>query len=150
MADLALHNRLSSEDALNPHGSVVEAIQNSGCLLRFDAALRHVRQVSANLAVYLGIDAETALQSTAKDLLGSKLQTRLLVTLQKQDRLPAALVINRQVRGHYQRFYVMAYRSDNDIVVEFEALSRAGEQRLLPIINEWLTRLAATSSSPQL
>ena len=150
MADLALHNRLSSEDALNPHGSVVEAIQNSGCLLRFDAALRHVRQVSANLALYLGMDVETALQSSSKDLLGSKLQTRLLVALQKQDRLPAALVINRQVRGHYQRFYVMAYRSNNDIVVEFEALSRAGEQRLLPVINEWLTRLAATTSPQQL
>lgn len=144
MTDLASQNRLSSEDALNPQGPVVEAIQNSGCLLRFDALLTCVRQVSANVADHLGISLETALQSSPKDLLGSKLHTRLLVTLHKQNRLPAAMVINRQVSGHYQRFYVMAYRSHDDVVVEFEPLSRAGEQRLLPIVNEWLTRLAAT------
>lgn len=150
MTDLALQNRLSSEAALNPDGTVVEAIQNSGCLLRFDATFSHVRQVSANLAQHLGIDIDIALNSSPKDLLGSKLQSRLQLALQKQERLSAALIINRQVSGHYQRFYVMAYRSESDVVVELEPLSRAGEQRLLPVINEWLTRLVAITDSRQL
>ncbi len=144
MTEFALQNRLSSEYVLNPDGTAVEAIQNSGCLLRFDAGLNSVRQVSANLAEHLSLTVDTALQSSPKDLLGTKLHTRLQIVLHKQNRLPAAMVINRQVSGHYQRFYVMAYRSDDDVVVEFEPLQRAGEQRLLPIVNEWLTQLAAT------
>ncbi|MEX1201029.1 MAG: diguanylate cyclase [Methylophaga sp.] len=150
MADIAEQNRVSSGHPRNPKETVVEAIQNSGCLLRFDATFQHVHQVSANLADYLGITVDTALQTSAQDLLGNKLHTRLQVSLQKQHRLPAAMVINRQVAGHYQRFYVMAYRSDDAIVVELEPLSRSGEQRLLPVINEWLTRLSATQEIPQL
>lgn len=119
-----------------------QAIQNNGCLLRFDAAMLKVRQVSANLSDFLGILPEDALLSSPKDLLGSILLSRLTDLLKNRESLSAALVINRQVQGHYQRFYVMAYRSSDDIIVEFEPLSRAGEQRLLPLVNEWLSYLA--------
>ncbi|MDT8310377.1 MAG: diguanylate cyclase [Methylophaga sp.] len=130
--------------ANNVDGTIVDAIQPQGMLFRFDISLSQLKQVSANLAHYLGVSVDVALQSSGQDLLGSKLHTRLQVALHNQQRLPAAMVINRQVAGHYQRFYVMAYRSSDDVVVEFEPLSRAGEQRLLPVINEWLTRLSVT------
>ncbi|MDX1574076.1 MAG: diguanylate cyclase [Methylophaga sp.] len=149
MADHAL-NRSPSEAALNPHGTVVEAIQSSGCLLRFDATMQDVRQVSANLAEHLDIAVDSALRSTALDLLGQTLHSQVQSALQNQDRLLAALVIQRLVRGHHQRFYVMAYRSQNDVVVEFEYMPRADEQRLLPVVNEWLTRLAACRDIKQL
>ncbi len=150
MADHALQNRMPSEAALNPHGTVVEAIQSSGCLLRFDAAMCDVRQVSANIAMHLDIAVDSALQSTAKNLLGQKLHSQVQAALQNQDRLSAALVIKRKIRGQQQRFYVMAYRSQDDVVVEFESMPRVGEQRLLPVVNEWLTRLAASRDIQQL
>lgn len=128
----------------NQHSAVnrIEAIQSFGCLIRFDGKLQKTLQVSTNLQDNLGISVETALQSSPKDILGSKLQQRLQQSLSANARLASALMINRQVAGSYQRFYVMAYRSDDAIVVEFEPLSRSGEQRLMPIVNEWLSRLA--------
>lgn len=150
MADPVLPNHSPSEVVLNPHGSVVESIQNVGCLLRFDAALQHVRQVSANVTNHLGIAVDTALQSRPVDLLGQQLHSHLQAALAQQNRLPAPLVINRQVEDQQQRFYVMAYRSQDDVVVELECLHDAGEQRLLPVVNEWLTRLAASRDSQQL
>ena len=120
----------------------IEAIQSFGCLIRFDEKLQKILQVSANLQENLGISVETALSSSPKDILGSKLHQRLLQALSASTRLASALMINRQVAGSYQRFYVMAYRSNASIVVEFEPLSRSGEQRLMPIVNEWLSRLA--------
>lgn len=120
----------------------IEAIQSFGCLIRFDERLQNILQVSTNLQEKLGITVETALSSSPKDILGSKLLQRLQQSLSISSRLASALMINRQVVGSYQRFYVMAYRSNESVVVEFEPLSRSGEQRLMPIVNEWLSRLA--------
>jgi len=138
-----------SDKQLEP-SFMVEAIQPFGCLIRFDIALQQVMQVSNNLQEVLGITVSTALLSSPKEILGGKLQQRLQQTLAKKSRLSSALIINRQVSGSYQRFYVMAYRSNDSIVVEFESLSRSGEQRLMPIVNEWLTRLAQVQEIGQL
>ncbi|AFJ01735.1 diguanylate cyclase [Methylophaga frappieri] len=119
-------------------------IQRHGCLLRCDATLSLVLQVSENISQILGIDVSTALASMPRDVLGGKLHERLLTSLKTQPRLHAPMVIDRQIAGQYQRFYVMAYRSDSDIVVEYEGIPRAGEHSLLPEINEWLGRLAVT------
>lgn len=126
----------------HPSANRVEGVQSFGCLIRFDDRLQKILQVSFNLQEKLGISIDTALASSPKDILGSKLQQRLQQALSISSRLSAALIINRQVLGSYQRFYVMAYRSSDSIVVEFEPLSRSGELRLMPIVNEWLSRLA--------
>jgi diguanylate cyclase (GGDEF)-like protein len=120
----------------------IDGIQSFGCLIRFDNLLQKILQVSANLQEKLGISVDKALKSSPKDILGSKLQQRIKQSLGNSSRLSAALIINRQVLGSYQRFHVMAYRSEDSIVIEFEPLSRSGEQRLMPIVNEWLSRLA--------
>lgn len=134
---------ISDAQQKSTHDSIsLEAIQSCGCLLRFDAEMTSVQQVSDNIEDVIGIELETALQSTPHDLLGSKLLARLEKALANRPRLATAAVINRQVAGSYQRFYVMAYRSSDSIVVEIEPLSRAGEQRLMPLANEWLSRLA--------
>ena len=137
------------EDQYHP-AIMIEGIQPFGCLIRFDAYLQKVFQVSANLQKVLGVSIDEALVSSAGEILGSKLQYRLQQALAKNLRLSAALTINRQVNGSYQRFHVMAYRYENSIVVEFEPLSRSGEQRLMPIVNEWLSRLAKVQQIGQL
>ncbi|HCD06204.1 MULTISPECIES: sensor domain-containing diguanylate cyclase [unclassified Methylophaga] len=137
------------EDQHHP-AIMIEGIQPFGCLIRFDGDLLEILQVSENLQQILGVSIEAALASSPRDILGGKLQQRLQQTLAKNSRLSAALIINRQVSGSYQRFYVVAYRSDDSIVVEFESLSRSGEQRLMPIVNEWLTRLAQVQEIGQL
>lgn len=145
MADHEIQNRLPSDVVFNPHGAVVEAIQSRGCLLRFDASLEHIRQVSANLADHLAIAVGMALKSRASELLGNALQRRLQIALQKKNRLPAALLITREVRGQDRQFYLMAYRSQDDIVVEFEPLSDASDPQLMPILNEWSMQFATTN-----
>ena len=129
---------------------MIEGIQPFGCLIRFDADLQKVFQVSANLQNILGVSIDTALVSSPRDILGGKLQHRLQQALTKNSRLSAPFTINRQVNGSYQRFHVMAYHYDGSIIVEFEPLSRSGEQRLLPIVNEWLSRLAKVQQIGQL
>ncbi|MDO8827101.1 sensor domain-containing diguanylate cyclase [Methylophaga sp.] len=131
----------TSEGQQNP-AKQIEGIQSFGCLIRFDDRLQKTLQVSSNLQQKLGVSVATALASSPRDILGGKLQQRLLQSLTATTRLSAALIINRQVAGSYQRFYVMAYRSSDSIVVELEPLSRSAEQRLMPIVNDWLSRLA--------
>jgi len=130
--------------------SRIEAIQSCGCLLRFNAALTQVQQVSENIEHIIGITIETALSSSPRELLGVKLLERIEKALVSRQRLVSAAVISRQVAGTYERFYVMAYHSSDSIVVELELLSRAGEQRLMPIVNEWLGRLSDVNDIAQL
>lgn len=132
----------TSFEGQHPTASGIEGIQSFGCLIRFDDRLQKILQVSINLQEKLGIAVDIALISSPRDILGRKLQQRIQQSLTTSSRLAAALTINRQVAGSYQRFYVMAYRSNESIVVEFEPLSRSGEQRLMPVVNEWLSRLA--------
>lgn len=127
-----------------------EAIQPFGCLFRFNAELSQVQQVSENLEQVVGITIEAALHATPRELLGGKIIERINKSLVNRQRLVSAAVISRQVTGSYQRFYVMAYRSCDSIVVELEPLPRAGEQRLMPIVNEWLGRLSMVNDIAQL
>lgn len=85
-----------------------EAIQPFGCLLRFNADLSRVQQVSENLEQMVGISIEAALKATPRELLDGKLLERIEKSLKNRQRMVSAAVISRQVAGTYQRFYVMA------------------------------------------
>ena len=70
------------EDQYHP-AIMIEGIQPFGCLIRFDAYLQKVFQVSANLQKVLGVSIDEALVSSAGEILGSKLQYRLQQALAK-------------------------------------------------------------------
>ncbi|MDI5922232.1 diguanylate cyclase [Halomonas sp. LR5S13] len=126
------------------------AIQPAGCLISLDAAMRQVRQVSANLEEVLGIGVAEALRCSPRALLGERLFDRLKRELADQERLPAALTIRRRVKGRECYLHVVAYRSGARLVVELEPLARSDERRLLALVNEWLVQVGEIDDAERL
>lgn len=131
-----------SENVLNPANvSVSDAIQPYGCLLAFDLSLEKIIAASRNLQATFGVSPEEALTLSPRELLGKKLQQRLEDLLVSPLRKSSRFIINRQVEGSYQRFEILIYRSDQALVMEAEPMPRSGEQRLLPVVNQWFSAL---------
>ncbi|SDT90685.1 sensor domain-containing diguanylate cyclase [Halopseudomonas salegens] len=128
----------------------VPAIQPVGWALVLDNEARQVLQVSANLPEFLPFSVDQALLSGAEALLGRGLLRRVHSGLQGRPRLASALKSSRQAQGRTVRFQVMAYRSGDNIVVEFEPLPQVGGRRLLSEVNHCLLRLAAADQPGQL
>ncbi|MBS9403418.1 diguanylate cyclase [Halomonas sp. TRM85114] len=118
------------------------AIQSAGCLISLDSEMRQVRQVSANIEIFLGVSVAEALQAHPSDLIGKRLLTRLRQALLDQECLPNALTAQRRVKERMRRFHVVAYRSGSRVVVELEPLNQPGERRLLATVNEWLVQVS--------
>lgn len=132
-----------SENVLNPANvSVSDAIQPHGCLLAFDLSLEKIIAASRNLQTTFGVSPEEALALSPRDLLGKKLQQRLHDLLTAPHQKSSRFIINRQVEGSYQRFEILIYPTAQALVMEAEPMPRSGEQRLLPVVNQWFSALA--------
>lgn len=130
--------------------SMKDAIQPNGCLLAFDFSLQNTIAVSANLLPVFGIDPDDALSHSPRELLGKKLFQRLEDMLSQPGRTSSRFIINRQVAGSYQRFEILLYHSQEALVMEAEPMPRSGEQRLLPVVNQWFSALAEIVSVKEL
>ncbi|WP_298722586.1 sensor domain-containing diguanylate cyclase [uncultured Oceanisphaera sp.] len=126
------------------------AIQPAGCLLSLDHELAVIVQISANIEQVLGISVSQALQATPSQLLGARLINRLRQELQQRERLPGTLTIHRQINGCRCRFRLIAYRHRQRVLIELERVGGMTEQRLLPAVNEWLTRIAGAETEDTL
>ncbi|WP_181421981.1 sensor domain-containing diguanylate cyclase [Halomonas sp. LBP4] len=117
------------------------AIQPMGCLVSLDAAMERVRQVSANIEVFLGIGVTDALAGEAREVLGDELMDLLGTELVKQDSSASVLTAQREVWGERRRFHVVAYHSGDAVVVELEHLMCPDRHRLLDKVNDWLVEV---------
>ena len=126
------------------------AIQPAGCLLSLDHELTVIVQISANIEQVLGVTVSQALQATPSQLLGARLINRLQRALQQRERLPGILTINRRINGSRCRFRIIAYRHRQRVLIELERLGRMEEQRLLPAVNEWLSRISRAETEDSL
>jgi two-component system, chemotaxis family, sensor kinase Cph1 len=122
------------------------AIQPAGCLICLDDAYTRVTRVSANIDAFLGVDAVQALSRTPGELLGARLMGRIRRDLTDRDRMPSPLGTTRQIDGDVRRYRVFAYRSGTQVVVEFERQGRGHHDRLLSLVNDWLSRFAQAHS----
>ncbi|TVP90306.1 MAG: sensor domain-containing diguanylate cyclase [Pseudomonadaceae bacterium] len=128
----------------------VPAIQPIGWALVLDKEASQVLQVSANVPDFLALSVDQALLAGVESLLGRGLVKRIRSGLQGRPRLASALKASLRVEGKTQRFQVMAYRTGDSIIVEFEPLPRVGGRRLLSEVNHCLLRLAAADQPNQL
>ncbi|PPL18108.1 hypothetical protein UN63_02115 [Oceanisphaera arctica] len=126
------------------------AIQPAGCLLSLDHELAVIVQVSANIEQILGVTVSQALDTSPSRLLGARLIKRLRQELQERERLPGTLTISRRIDGCRCRFRIIAYRHRQRVLIELERVGGMKEQRLLPAVNEWLTRIAGAETDGSL
>ncbi len=98
------------------------AIQPVGCLVSLDADMARIRQVSANIEDFLGVSVADALAGEPREVLGDELMGLLQTELMKQEDSASALTVTTQdeMQGKRRRFHVVAYPSDDAVVVELE------------------------------
>lgn len=118
------------------------AIQSFGCMLVCDGALSKFQHASANVEAFLGLGLQQALAMAPEEVLGVGPVSQLRAGLASRDRLSSALTVTCQPGDEAYRFFLMAYRVDDRIVVELEPLVRQSGRRLLSVVNTWLRELA--------
>lgn len=125
------------------------AVQSFGVLLSFDAAISRVWQVSTNVKQHLGLSVDDCLGAGAVDIFGKSLLGRLRRGLRNVDRLPGALTVTRTLGGVTRKLHVVAYRSGDAVIVELEPLGGGVRYRWLSLVNDWISRLVATSTESE-
>jgi chemotaxis family two-component system sensor kinase Cph1 len=117
------------------------AIQGFGVLIHLDREMARIKQVSSNIGDYLGVPVKESLASTPRDLLGSKVMASLREGLKDRNQLPPGLVVVRKHQDKSHRLHVMAFRTDDSVVVELEPVEPGTRYRWLSLVNEHLSGL---------
>lgn len=150
MRDKPLYSEAEIEAALAVCDSepvhIPGAIQSFGVLVRLDRALTCVEQVSANIEEFLGIPIKESLAASPKALLGEKVHRRLHEELTDRDQLPPGLVVNREIDSKICQFHVMAFTTDDSVVVELEPVEQGSRYHWLSLVNEHLKKLVSSHS----
>jgi len=117
------------------------AIQPNGCLICLDPDMGHVLKVSANLERFLGIPPDVALATAPRRLLGDRLLKPMRRYLAGGERLPGAWSVKRRVAGRTRHFLVTAYRSGQQVLIEFEPLEGAARADVLAALTASLLEI---------
>ncbi|WP_306397195.1 ATP-binding protein [Telluria beijingensis] len=128
------------------------SIQPHGFMLTLSPALE-VRQASANLARWSGVEAQAALGRPLADTIGAAAAERLMLELGSGTlgQRPAYLGTVSLPNGRH--FDVLAHAWDGLVIAEFEAVERAQPadfRHLYPLISDFLARVNDHASIPAL
>lgn len=115
------------------------AIQAFGVLIHLDRDLTRIKQVSANIEEYLAVPVKDSLAMSPRALLGKKVMGSLQEGLADRDQLPPGLVVVRKRQDKSCRLHVMAFRTEDSVVVELEPVEPGTRYRWLSLVNEHLS-----------
>jgi len=127
-------------------------IQPHGFMLTLSAALE-VKQASANLASWTGLEAQAVLDRPLADALGAAVAGRLVPELDSATLGQRPSYLGTVTFGNGQHFDVLAHAWDGLVIVEFEAVGRAQPadfRHLYPLITDFLARVNQHASIPAL
>lgn len=128
------------------------SIQPHGFMLTLSAALE-VKQASANLASWTGLEAQAVLDRPLADALGAAVAGRLVPELDSATLGQRPSYLGTVTFGNGQHFDVLAHAWDGLVIVEFEAVGRAQPadfRHLYPLITDFLARVNQHASIPAL
>ena len=123
------------------------SIQPHGFLLTLSAETQ-VLQASANLAQWLGIGAQAAIGGSLADVLGPAGE-RLARALQTVELGNRPFYIDTITAGNASHFDVLGHRWDDLLILEFEAVERAGAadfRHLYALLGDFLLKIDQTQT----
>jgi len=147
----AFSNQLDISDCASEPIRTPGSIQPHGFMLTLSPALE-VRQASANLAHWAGVDAAAVIGRPLADAIGAQASDRLARELGGTlGQRPVYLGTVTLASGHH--FDVLAHAWDGLLIAEFEAVGRAAPadfRHLSPLITDFLARVGDHASIPAL
>ena len=126
------------------------AIQNFGVLIHLDRELTSVRQVSANIEAFLGMSVQESLSVSPEMLLGKKVHRSLREGLAGSHQAPPGLELGRDIAGCIRRFHVLAFQTDDSVVVELEPVEQGAGSDGLTTVHGHLKRLVEAETEAAL